>query len=275
MTDPTTILVTAASGNVGRHLVPQLRASGASVRILRRDPGPLAEQFHGVDRLFLACGNVPAQVEFECAMIDHAVQAGVRRIVKLSARGADLDAPVAFWQWHALIEQHLRHASTPAVLLRPSFMMSNLFAATVPIREQGMLFAPAGTARISMIDPADVAAVAARALIEDGHDGRDYVLTGPEAVSYVGIAQAASAAVGRGVDYADIPPDAAVAAMTGAGVPAFAAQQIVAVFAELRRGVQSETTDAVRRVTGRDPRSVAGWFSAHAAAFVREPAPVS
>ena len=154
-------------------------------------------------------------------------------------------------------------------------MMSNLFAAVDHVRTQGMLFAPVGTARISMIDPADVAAVAARALTEDGHDGRDYVLTGPAAVSYADVAQAAAAASGRRVDYADIPPEAAIEAMTGAGVPAFAAQQIVAVFAELRRGVQSETTDAVRRVTGRDPRSVTDWFAEHAAAFGREPAAVS
>ena len=105
-------------------------------------------------------------------MIDAAAQAGVRRIVKLSARGAAIGAPVAYWHWHALIEQHLRASGVPAVMLQPGFLMTNLLGAAEHVRQQGMLFAPAAGARIAMIDPADVAAVAAVALTTDGHDGQ-------------------------------------------------------------------------------------------------------
>ncbi len=270
----TTILVTGASGNIGRLLVPRLQAAGATVRVFDRGAVDPADQFDAVDRLFLACGNVPGQVEFECAMIDQAVRSGVQRIVKLSARGADVDAAPVFWQWHGLIEQHLRASGVPAVVLQPSFVMSNLFAAVDHVRERGMLFAPAGDARIAMIHPADVAAAAAVALLDDGHQGHRYVLTGPTAVSYDEVAEAASLALGRQVGYADVPPEAAVAAMEEAGVPSFAAQQVVTVFGELRRGVQSETTDTVARLTGREGRTVADWFDENAAAFGRQPAPV-
>ena len=174
----TTILVTGATGNVGSILVDLLQARDVHLRTLPRRPRPmdratLATVTDGVDAVFLACGNVPEQVDFECAVIDQAAQAGVRRIVKLSARGADPAASPAYWRWHAQIEQHLRASGIPAVVLQPSFLMSNLFAATEHVREQGMLFAPAADARISMIHPGDVAAVAAVALTTDGHDGSD------------------------------------------------------------------------------------------------------
>ena len=116
-----TILVTGATGNVGSILVDLLQARDVHLRTLPRRPRPmdratLATVTDGVDAVFLACGNVPEQVDFECAVIDQAAQAGVRRIVKLSARGADPAAPPAYWRWHAQIEQHLRASGVPAVV---------------------------------------------------------------------------------------------------------------------------------------------------------------
>ena len=130
-----------------------------------------------------------------------------------------------------------------------------------------MLFAPAGDARISMIHPADVAAVAAVALTNDGHDGATYVLTGPEAVTYAQVAADLSAATGRPVGYADIPPEAAREALLAAGLPAFVVEQLLEVFAELRQGVQSVGTDAVQRLTGWPPQSFATWAATYAEAF--------
>jgi len=198
----TTILVTGATGTVGSTLIPLLRARGRDVRALVRDPdraqrisaagaqivqgdfGNPASLRAALDGVFLACGNVPAQVEHECGVIDETERSGARRIVRLSARGAAEGSPVAYWHWHAMIERHLRMSSTPATVLRPRFLMTNLLGAAEGVRHQGMLFAPAADARIAMIHPGDVAAVAAVALTESGHDGRTYVLTGPEAMTY-------------------------------------------------------------------------------------------
>ncbi len=266
-----TILVTGATGNVGSALVDLLQARDVRLRTLPRTPrldrDTLATAIHGVDAVFLACGNVPAQVDFECAVIDQAAQAGVRRIVKLSARGADPAATPAYWRWHAEIEQHLRASGVPAVLLQPSFLMTNLLAATEHVREQGMLFAPAGDATISMVHPADVAAVAAVVLTTDGHDGATYVLTGPEAITYTQVAADLSTAIGRPVGYADIPPEAARAGLLAAGLPDFVVAQLLEVFAALRRGEQSTTTDAVQRLTGWGPQSFATWAATYAEAF--------
>lgn len=267
-----TILVTGATGNVGSALLSLLQARDVHLRTLPRRPRPadratLAAATDGVDTLFLACGNVPEQVDVECAVIDQAAQAGVCRIVKLSARGADPDAAVAYWRWHAQIEQHLGASGIPAVTLQPSFLMTNLFAAIKHVREQGMLFAPAADARISMIHPADVAAVAAVALTSDGHDGATYVLTGPAAISYTQVAAGLSAAIGRPVGYAAIPPEAAREALLAAGLPAFAVEQLLEVFAALRRGEQAATNDAVQRLTGWAPQTFATWAATYADAF--------
>ena len=151
--------------------------------------------------------------------------------------------------------------------MEPSFLMSNLFAATEHVREQGMLFAPAADARISMIHPGDVAAVAALALTTDGHDGATYVLTGPEAITYTQVAADLSTALGRPVGYAAIPPEAARAGLLAARLPEFVVEQLLEVFAALRGGAQAETTDAVQRLTGWPPQSFATWAATYADAF--------
>jgi len=121
------ILVTGATGTVGSLLVAELSRRGSSVRAMVHNPDH-AKQFPGVelafadfadvtsirralrdvDAVFLACGNIPDQVAYECSVIDEAARSGVRRIVKLSSRGAEIGSPVAYWHWHGVIEHHLQ-----------------------------------------------------------------------------------------------------------------------------------------------------------------------
>ena len=201
-------------------------------------------------------------------MIDAATHSGVRRIVKLSARGAGVGAPVAYWHWHGVIEDHLRASGVPAVMIQPGFLMTNLLGAAEAVRTQGMLFAPAGSSRIAMIDPADVARAAAVALTRDGHDGRTYVLTGPEAITYEQVAADLSTATGRRVGFVDIPPEAAGPALVEAGLPPFAAEQVVRVFDELRRGEQAEPTCTVHDLTGQPARPFSEFARNHADLFI-------
>jgi len=284
----TTILVTGATGSVGARLVNELRTKGQNVRALVHhpyhaakldgsgaqlvladfaDPTSVRAALDGVDAVFLACGNVPDQVAYECAVIDEAKGAGVQRIVKLSARGAAVGSRVAYWDWHGLIERRLQASGMAATVLRPSFLMTNLLAAaganTIPCCCTGL----AAGARISMVDPRDVAAVAAVALTTTGHQGRTYVLTGPVAITYQQVAQDLSAATGRSIDFVDIPPEVATVALIEAGLPQFAAEQVVTVFGELRAGVQWETTDTVRVLTGHPARPFAVFARDHADAF--------
>jgi uncharacterized protein YbjT (DUF2867 family) len=282
------VLVTGATGTVGAHVVRALRDRGASVRAFVREPeraaqllgadvelapgdfadyGSLERALRGTDRLFLACGNVPAQVAYECTAIDAARAAGVSRVVKLSGPRAAVDSPLLFERWHGEIEGHLSGSGLPSVRLRPSAYMSNLLAFAETIAHTGRLFAPAGTAEITYVDPRDVAAVAAVALVEDGHVGRTYELTGPQAITYREIAAELSAATGRGVEYVDVPDDAARQSMRDAGLPAPVADAIVAVFASQRAGSMVHTTGTVAALTGRPAGTFAQFARDHAAAF--------
>jgi uncharacterized protein YbjT (DUF2867 family) len=286
----TTVLVTGAAGTIGSRLLRLLQRHDLTVRALVRDPGrapaprpgldvvvgdfarpaSIRSALAGADAVFLLCGNVPEQVQYECTVIDEAARAGVGRIVKQSARGADPASPVAYWRWHALIEQHLEQSSVPSVVLRPSFLMTNLLAAADQVRGQGMLVAPAGTARISMIDPSDVAAVAAVALTGDGHVGHTYVLSGPDALDYGQVAAALTEVTGSAVRYTDVPPEVAQRALIDAGVPPFAAAQVVTVFDALRGGAQAATTDTVPTLLGRAAVPFAEFARQHAHLFRSE-----
>jgi uncharacterized protein YbjT (DUF2867 family) len=168
------ILVTGATGNVGSRVVQELRERSVLVRAFVRDPGKAAAMLgekvelavgdfgdpgsiqaalDGVDGVFLACSNQPRQVEYEQRVIDVAEEMGVRRIIKLSALGAEIGSPVAFWDWHARIEVHLRACGVPFVILRPTFSMANLLASAGAVQYTRKLFMPVGDAKVSMYPP--------------------------------------------------------------------------------------------------------------------------
>jgi uncharacterized protein YbjT (DUF2867 family) len=118
-------------------------------------------------------------------------------MVKLSGPDAAADSPLIFERRHGEIERHLAASGLPSVRLRPRTYMTNLLAYAGTVAETGMLFAPAGTAVISFVDPRDVGKAAAVCLTESIHDGQTYALTGPESISFERIAKELSVACGR------------------------------------------------------------------------------
>ena len=282
------IVVTGATGNAGSQVVRALAARGERVRAFVRDPGRARQvlgedaelavgdfadtasvraALEGADALLLSCADDPRRVGWETAAIDAAVAAGVRRIVKLSAAAAEPGSPVAFWDWHGQVEQYLRSCGTDWVILRASWYMSNVLAAASAVAAEGRLYAPAGQARIAMIDPRDVGAAAAAVLSGAGHEGKTYLLTGPRAITYDEVAAGLSAATRSRVEFTDIPGDAAYHAMIGDGMPGLVAEQIVAMFARLRQGAAAQVSPDVETLTGSAPRDFAQFARDHARQF--------
>jgi uncharacterized protein YbjT (DUF2867 family) len=282
------ILVTGATGTAGSQVVQALRARGATACAFVRDPerarhlfgdevdlavGDFADAssvraaLEGVEAMLLSCADDPRRVEWETSAIDAAVAAGVRRIVKLSTIGAAPGAPVAFWDWHGRVEEHLRASGVPAVILQSTFYMSNLLAAAEQVASEGRLYAPAGEARVAMIDPRDVGAAAAAALTGAAEDGQTCVITGPEAITWGQIAAALSSATGREVEFVDVPDDGARQGLIAAGLPEFVAEQLITIFGQLRQGVAEQVTDGVYALTGSRPRSFAEFARDHAQMF--------
>ncbi len=282
------ILVTGATGHAGAEVVRALLERGQPVRAFVRDPikaeglfGDSAElapgdfakpdtlraALDGVETLFLSGADDPRRVAWEMDAIDMAAATGVRRIVKLSSIVAQPGAPVAFWSWHGQIEQHLRASGVATTILRANAFMSNVLAGADQVAHEGRLFAPAGEARIAMIDPRDVGAAAAAVLTSPGHDGKTHVLTGPEAITYERAAAELAAATGREVEFIHVPDEGAKQAMTEGGLPEFVAEQIVQVFVMLRQGVGRQVTPTVEELTGSPARDFASFAHDHAHLF--------
>jgi uncharacterized protein YbjT (DUF2867 family) len=282
------VLVTGATGTVGADVARGLRDRGAAVRAFTRDPdraaailgdgvelaagdlgepGTIQVALKGVDQVFLASPNAPLQFEWETNVVDAVVASSARRIVKLSAVGAAVGSPLQFWDAHGRVEEHLRKSEVPSVILRPTFYMSNLLAAVDTIRQAGQFFLPAADARVAMVDPGDVAAVAATVITRDGDDGKIYRLTGPEPVTFSHVAEQLSAAIGRPVQFVDVPDRAAREAMVGSGMSEWVADNLVTLFGFIRAGVAEATTDDVRAVLGRAPHGFADFARDHVSLF--------
>jgi uncharacterized protein YbjT (DUF2867 family) len=282
------ILVTGATGHAGSQVVRALLERGQDVRVLVRDPaksqrlfgdaveqaaGDLADPaavraaMRGATTMFLSTADDPRRVEWETSAIDAAAAAGVRRIVKLSSIVAAPGAPVAFWDWHGRVEQHLSASGVPAVFLRSSFYMSNVLASAEQVAAEGRLYAPAGAARIAMIDPRDVGAAAAAVMTGAGHEGRTYVLTGPEAITYAQVAGELAAATDRPVEFVDVPDESARQGMIQAGLPGFVAEAIVGIFAQAREGAAERVTATIESLTGTPARDFGCFARDHAHLF--------
>lgn len=283
-----TILVTGATGNVGSHLTRELVKRGEPVRAFVRDvdkarvmlgpdvehavgdfgdPPSITAALDGVGRVFLLTPSHPEMVTYERTILEAAVAAGVRRVVKMSTVGADSGSDGRFASWQGQCEELLKASGIPAVILRSSYHMTNVLFFAELIRAAGKIFAPVDDAKIAMVDRRDLAAIAALALTEDGHDGRTYVLTGPLAITYHDVAEQLSQVLGKTVVFVDVPDEAAVGAAMKAGEPEWLAHGVVEVNRQLKSGIAAQTSDVVRVLLGREPHSFADFVRDTAAAF--------
>jgi (4-alkanoyl-5-oxo-2,5-dihydrofuran-3-yl)methyl phosphate reductase len=280
------ILVTGATGTVGRELVAELARRGAKVRAMSRnpaaatfpdgvetvpadlgDPGTLGPALIGVERVFLLATG-PARAEHEAQLVAAAGRAGVRRLVKLSALTVeDATAGDAITRWHRAAEQAVTGSGLSWTILRPGAFMTNTLSWAAMIRHRGQVFAPFPDVRTAAIDPADVAACAATVLLDDGHEGRAYPLTGPELLSARDQAAILGEVLGRDLGITGISAQAARQAMIQAGTPAEIADAVLATAAAAGTGPGARIQPAVRQLTGRPPQPFRAWAGRHAAAF--------
>jgi uncharacterized protein YbjT (DUF2867 family) len=274
------VLVSGATGQIGRHLVQQLLATGASVRALSRRPekaelpagvevlagdltaAPSPAIFEGVERLFLfaAEGRV-------APFLAAARGAGVRQVVALSSLAA-ADAPGSWsGRHHVAFEAEVRAAGIPATLLRPGTYATNLLAWAPVLRAGDVVEGPYARSAQAPIHQADVAAVAVCALTQGGHAGAIYPLSGPQALTRAAQLDAIGEATGRQLRYSEIAPDAWAAQMSR-----FMPAELVKMLLDHWRQtveVPDAVLPTVEQVTGRPARSLLEWAKDHAAAFRR------
>jgi uncharacterized protein YbjT (DUF2867 family) len=283
------ILVTGGTGTTGREIVGELQRLGATgVRALVRDPSKasfirdagfetvegdfdraetLDAALEGVERALLLTAPSPGTFGQQRAFIESAKRAGVRRIVKFSSLGADSSAPEGFGRWHGQAEDELKASGLAWTILQPNFFMQNLLGQAKQIAGQGVIYQPVGDARASFIDVRDIAAVAARTLTEDGHEGKTYVLTGPEALSYSDVASKLTDATGRQVKYVAITSEQFREGALAQGLPEWLVSALERLNEIFAAGHAAEVTDAVKSVGGKEPTTFDEFARDHAQAF--------
>jgi len=286
------ILITSAPGNNANAVIRELTKAGVRVRALLRNPnsageikGPLVEvavgdflnpasldaALRGVEKAFLIPPTDPRSVEMQGNFIRAAKRAGTRHVVKLSVNGADVNSPVRVARWHAEGEKELEASGIPFTHLRPNAFMQNLLGLAPTIVSQGEFYQPAADGKVSHIDVRDIAAVAAKALTENGHQGKTYVITGPEALSYDEAASKISKAIGKPVKYVNVTPEDFKKSLLGWGIPEFMADGLNEFFAAIRAGYCAVVTNTVEEVTKRKPISFDDFVRDFAGAFTARP----
>ncbi|MDH6580266.1 NAD(P)H-binding protein [Kitasatospora sp. MAP5-34] len=277
------IVVTGATGNVGRPLTQALAEAGEQVTAVSRravampdgvrhvaadlaELTSLTTALDGAKALFLLLsGDLHAPEARPTDIIGLAAAGGVRRVVLLSSQGVATRPLGPSRVAMRTVEDALRESGLDWAVLRPGGFASNALAWAESVRTQGMVAAPFGDVGVPVVDPADIAEVAAACLLDDRHTGGVYELTGPEVITPRQQAEAIAAALGSPVRFHELTRGEAKATMTQF-VPMELADDTLDIIsapnpAELR------ISPDVERVLGRAPHPFNGWVARNIAAF--------
>ena len=279
------ILISAAGGKVGQHVLAQLAQKNISARAgvhseekaaaLRKtggeavvldfeSPASISAALKGVEKLFLVTPGSPDQGRFEENLLAEAKKVGVKHIVKMSGKISERDT-AGFSVWNRAAEKRITESGIPYTILRGNYFMQNLFGSAAQIKQGAFTAGPAARP-IALIDTRDIAATAVAALTEEGHAGKIYDLNGPELLDGHAQAAAFSKVLGRTVKYLDVTAEAFIGQLKNFGLPPWMVEAFgVAVASPEIPGDQSSAE--VERVLHRKPRTLEQFIKDYRGAF--------
>ena len=262
------ILVLGATGKTGRRIAAALEADGYDVRAGSRGATPSFDwndesgwdaALSGMDAAYISYAPdlaMPGATDAVQAFVDRAKARGLRRVVLLSGRGE----PEA-----QACERIVQESGLEWTVVRASWFFQNFSeGAFAPMVAEGRITLPAGAVPEPFVDVDDIAEVATRALVEDGHAGEVYEVTGPRLMTFTEVAADLSKARGRQVEFVEVPHDAFLDEVRGSGAPQDVVWMLDYLFATVLDGRNAHLTDGVRRALGRAPRDFAAWAEATA-----------
>jgi len=276
------VLVVGATGQVGREVVKALLELDEPVKAASHSGNEIPETetttldlvqpatwqsaLQEVDRVFLL---VPAQD------VTHANEsvppfvlglkaAGVRKIVCLTGMTAERPGvPLS------AVETAVKQSGIGYTLLRPNWFNQNFAPGFYlgMIQHAGGVFLPAADAKTSFVDVRDIGAVAAVALTQEGHDGKEYTLTGPEALDHTEACVILSKAAGREISYTAISDDDLRAALREQGMPPEGIEELVRLYGIVREGSSAVVSNDIATVLGRPAITFEQYAEDHAELF--------
>src|SRR5260370_23997812 len=267
------ILITGASGSVGKVVLQEAIRTEAKVRAMYRskeeaakapsgcepvladfgDKQSLRKALEGVTSAYVVCSPIPQLVELESNMLDACKESGVKHVVLNSALGAG-DYGKSFPSWHRKVEDKLKMTGLNYTILRPNGFLQNIVTYNAPsIRAQSAFYVAMCDAKVSYPDVGDIAVVAVKSLHGGAHAGKTYELNGPAAISNGELAKRISKAAGRAVSYVDIPESAQREAMLGLGIPEWQVTALLELQQHYKPGGGGETGCPLQTLSRRPP----------------------
>lgn len=293
MANQPTLLVTGASGHLGRRAVEllleakagkivagtrdpskiaDLAAKGAETRKVDFDDPALADAFNGVDRLLListdALDTPGKRLKQHQAAIAAAKKAGVKHIVYTSMPKPEPGSPIPFAPDHYGTEQALEQSGIGWTVLRNGWYQENLFHSLPQVLASGKWFSAAGDGKVAHVSREDAAYAAASALAKEPNGNARYDITGAELLTTKEIAKLASEATGKPIEVINVTDEQLTAGMVAAGMPAFLAPVFASFDTNTRKGNIAIASGAVQQLTGRAPRSLKQFFSVNKEALL-------
>lgn len=291
----TTILVTAATGNIGHEIVAALAGregvtvlagtrrvdeaakkleSLPGVRAVELDfdrPETLSKALEGVSAVAQVSPLSPAIGEHTRRLLAAAKSAGVKHFVRLSLIGADEEDRISEAVWHNEADKAVKESGIPYTILRPNQYFQNFVGpgAVASVKGQGAMYLPLAESLIANIDTRDIGAIAANVLLAEGgeHHGKEYALTGGEATTMHDVAAAIGEAIGKEVRYVPVAEEQARAGMLKNGLPAEIVEAILGWFAYCRAGRAAKVSPDAERLLGKKPRTARDFAQAYAHRF--------
>lgn len=272
------ICVTGAGGTVGSELIKKLgsakvpfraayfskkKAEAARTRSIDavimdyNNPDTLRATFKGCDKLFLLGPNLLNQTQLELNAVEAAKAVGVRHIVKQSVMGASREA-FSLALVHRPVEKEIESSGMEWTFLRPNSFMQNVVTFMgESIKAEATFYSASGEAKISHVDIRDIASVAMKTLTEQGHAGKTYTLTGPEALTYDELANELSKVLGFSISHISLSPSDLKLGMLTEGISEAIADRMLDLERYFSENQASHITNDIKQVTGRDPKRFA------------------
>lgn len=291
MSSNTNILILGASGMTGEETVKTLTQAGFPVRVTYREISELTKLRHyafedvhadyddveslkkamdGIERVFVIQPVTEKMVQHSQNVCEAVKAAGVSHMIRISNMVTGPDIPSEIAKMHYESDEMLKALGVNYTIIKGANYYQNMLFSSLTIIRHGNFALPLGTATISQVDARDIALVGAHSLVDEGHENKEYTITGPAAMTMHVVARKLSRCINKEIRFVPVEPRMATQVFRDNGLPPWSAEAIGQMFIEYASGKYKFVTHDFKKITQQDPRTYEAFFADHRDSFLRE-----